>query len=574
MARQQKKGARRRRPSRNGAGAEKAVGPAVEAERALRVYSALVDSSQDAIITTATDGTIETWNRAAERIYGYSAPEAIGRPITIIAPPEHLAEFKRNLRVLEQGRAIGPYESQRRRGDGGAISVSVTLSPIRDSGGAVVGASGIVRDITEHRRTQAALAESERRLRTVLDRMRLIGVVIDAAGRITYCNDYLAEVSGWSREELIGSDYLARFIPPGHPAIGVFHEAMATGDASAHYRNQILTRDGRRREIEWNNTVLRDSAGRLTGIVSIGEDVTDRSRVEEELRRSEANYRGLVEYATLGIYRSTPDGRFLTVNPALIKMLGYGWAEELLRLDMARDVYADPGQRAELLAAFGERDEASKEMEWKRKDGSRISVRVSVRTVRTPGGQIECYEGLVEDVTQQRSLEAQFRQAQRLEAVGRLAGGVAHDFNNILTAITGYSDLLLEELGPGDPKRTDIEEIRSAARRAAALTRQLLAFSRKQVFQTRVLDLNDVVQTLDKMLRRLIGEDVKLALALAAPLGAVRADPGQIEQVILNLAVNSRDAMPGGGRLTLETADVDLDEGFARSTPGWCRAGT
>jgi signal transduction histidine kinase/CheY-like chemotaxis protein len=172
------------------------------------------------------------------------------------------------------------------------------------------------------------------------------------------------------------------------------------------------------------------------------------------------------------------------------------------------------------------------------------------------------------DVTERRTLESQFRQAQRLEAVGRLAGGVAHDFNNVLTAIAGYSDLLLEDLDARDPKRQDVEEIRAAAQRAATLTRQLLAFSRKQVLQSRVLDLNAVVQALEKMLQRLIGEDVELVFSPGADLRPVRADPGQIEQVILNLAVNARDAMPRGGKLTIETANVELDATYVRDHHG------
>src|SRR5207245_4948803 len=175
----------------------------------------------------------------------------------------------------------------------------------------------------------------------------------------------------------------------------------------------------------------------------------------------------------------------------------------------------------------------------------------------------ESFNVIVEDITERKLLEAQFRQAQKMEAVGRLAGGVAHDFNNLLTAILGCADLLLETLGPEVPEREDVEEIRKAAKRAADLTRQLLAFSRQQVLAPQVLDVNTLVTNLEKLLRRLIGEDVELRTVLAPDLGAVRADPGQLEQVIVNLAVNSRDAMPQGGQLTIETANVEFDEAYA-----------
>ena len=288
----------------------------------------------------------------------------------------------------------------------------------------------------------------------------------------------------------------------------------------------------------------------------------------ERLRRSEAEHRSLIEHAPLGIFRVTPEGQPLTANPALLRMVGYGSAEELPRPDVLSGLFADPEERQRLRTQLQTSEAAAFETRWKRRDGTIITVRVNVRMVRGAGEAVEFYEGMVEDVSEQRLLEAQFRQAQRLEAVGRLAGGVAHDFNNILTAITGYSDLLLDDLAPDDPKRPDVKEIKAAAARAAALTRQLLAFSRKQVLQTRVLDLNAVVRGLETMLRRLLGEDVRLEVALGLDLGAVRADPGQIEQVVLNLAVNARDAMPEGGRLTLETANVSLDEEYARAHPG------
>ncbi len=310
-----------------------------------------------------------------------------------------------------------------------------------------------------------------------------------------------------------------------------------------------------------------------TGRLSRAE--AERDREHEALRaqqgmlqQSEADYRRLVEHAPLGIYRSTPEGRFLRVNPALVAMLGYGTADELLRLNMRWDVYATPEDREGLSAGIGDKDVSTAEIHWKRKDGHPLTVRVAARAVRGSDGAIESFEGIVEDVTRQRLLEEQYRQAQRLEAVGRLAGGVAHDFNNALTAIGGYADLLLQALPAGDARREDANEIRAAAARAAGLTRQLLAFSRRQVLQPRVLDLNAVVETLHRMLRRLIGEDVKLALSLATGSLAVRADPGQLEQVILNLAVNARDAMPRGGTLTLETAEMELDEAYRREHAG------
>ena len=289
-----------------------------------------------------------------------------------------------------------------------------------------------------------------------------------------------------------------------------------------------------------------------------------RRRDEDALRRSESSYRELVEKARYGIYRSALSGRFLMVNPALVAMLGYDSAEQVLALDIGRDVYADPAERERLIReAPGEA-----EVTWKRRDGKRITMLLASQAVPGPNGEIEGFDGIVEDVTERRSLEVQLRQAQKMEAIGQLAGGVAHDFNNILTAIIGYSEMLFEELDAGDAKRRPVEEIRAAAQRAAALTGQLLAFSRKQVLQARVLDLNVVVRGVETMLRRLLGEDVKLEVSRGAELGAVRADLSQLEQVLVNLAVNARDAMPRGGRLTIETANVVLDETYAREHEG------
>ncbi|HYU10073.1 MAG TPA: response regulator [Gemmatimonadales bacterium] len=286
-------------------------------------------------------------------------------------------------------------------------------------------------------------------------------------------------------------------------------------------------------------------------------------------RESEASYSALVEQAPLGIYRSTPAGRFLSANAALARILGYDSPAELLTLDMARDVYADPDERRRLVEHDTYTDKVYDELEatWKKKDGTRIRVQLSVRASRDTDGRVAFYEAFVRDITTQRQLEAQLAQAQKMEAIGRLAGGVAHDFNNLLTVILSYSDLLLEDLPKGSATGEDIGQIRKAAQGASELTRQLLAFSRQQVLQPKVVDLNAAVSGIERLLGRVLREDIQLRCTLAADAGTVRVDPGQLEQVLMNLAVNARDAMPQGGQLTIETANVDLDEAYMRAHP-------
>src|SRR5688572_23310397 len=285
------------------------------------------------------------------------------------------------------------------------------------------------------------------------------------------------------------------------------------------------------------------------------------------LRDTEAAYSALVEQAPLGIYRSTPAGRFISANPALARILGYASPQEVLALDIARDVYADPDERRRLVAQDTYTHQVYEELEatWKKKDGTRIRVQLSVRAQRDAEGGVEFYEAFVRDITNQRQLEAQLAQAQKMEAIGRLAGGVAHDFNNLLTVILSYSDLLLEDLPAGAPERDDLTQIRKAAVGAGELTRQLLAFSRQQVLQPKVVDLNTTISGIEKLLTRVLREDIQLRCTLAPDAGTIRVDPGQLEQVIMNLAVNARDAMPDGGLLTIETANVDIDDGYLQA---------
>ncbi len=284
---------------------------------------------------------------------------------------------------------------------------------------------------------------------------------------------------------------------------------------------------------------------------------------QEGLQRSESNFRSLVTNAPYGICRVDSRGHLVDANPALVASLGYASSSELVGRNLST-LYAD-GQQWFVLADYLStlQEFHGLDCEWSRKDGSTTAVRLSGRAIQDASKTVT-FEIFTEDVTEQRALEQQLRQSQKMEAIGRLAGGIAHDFNNLLMVISGYSEFLLERLGPDPGLRGPAKEISAAAERATSLTRQLLAFSRKQMLTPKVLDLNAVITENLKMLTRLIGEDIDLVMIPGSELGAVKADPGQIEQVILNLAVNARDAMPRGGKLTIETANVTLDEAYAR----------
>jgi len=287
---------------------------------------------------------------------------------------------------------------------------------------------------------------------------------------------------------------------------------------------------------------------------------------QEGLRRSEINFRSLVTNAPYGICRCDSSGILLSANPALMSMLSYDSLVELVGRNLA-NLYADAQQWFMVADSLRSSQRFNGLIaDWLRKDGNIITVRLSGRTIRDEHSAT-FFELFAEDVTERRALEQQLRQSQKMEAIGRLAGGIAHDFNNLLMVISGYCEFLLERIGPDPAVRGPAQEIANAANRATSLTRQLLAFSRKQMLVPKVIDLNSVVTENFKMLNRLIGEDIELIMVPGGDLGATKADPGQIEQVIMNLAVNARDAMPRGGKLTIETSNVSLDENYARLHP-------
>lgn len=312
-------------------------------------------------------------------------------------------------------------------------------------------------------------------------------------------------------------------------------------------------------------TRVRD---RLELIKSLAARSEELQKFHRDLGLSEGRYRSLVNNAPYGIFRLNALERFEAVNPALLELLGHDSEHSLSQSDSFSALFKEQLEYAGVMQEVRETGRVEDQVIWVRKDGTAMKVRLECRRVTETSQHSPSFEGIVEDLSEQSSLEEQLRQSQKMEAVGRLAGGIAHDFNNLLTIISGYTGMLIDTFSTNDPRRGDAERVKSAAERAASLTRQLLAFSRKQVLTPATLDLNRVVSDLTKILPRLIGEDVDLAFIPGRPLASVYADRGQVEQVLMNLVVNARDAMPSGGKITLETGNKKLSEKYTRSRRG------
>jgi PAS domain S-box-containing protein len=310
---------------------------------------------------------------------------------------------------------------------------------------------------------------------------------------------------------------------------------------------------------------MRELVARQIGLEKFNHDkvreVEDRT---QELASSEEQFRSLFRDSPIGLYRLSPAGEFLMANPALLKILGFATLDDLraAKTTMGAPVF-DSGRRQFFNQLSESPDVLRRNTIWLRQDGSQLHIRESGRAFRDAADNFVHVDGTIEDITEHHQLEERFRQAQKVQAIGQLAGGIAHDFNNILTVISGYSQLLISKPGFSDEVRANLGHINDAGRRAADLTRQLLAFSRKQRLQPRVIYLNAIAAEMDPMLQRLVGENIRIRTIAVSGLAPVKADPSQIQQVVMNLVVNARDAMPNGGQLTIETANVTLREDYA-----------
>jgi two-component system, cell cycle sensor histidine kinase and response regulator CckA len=418
-------------------------------------------------------------------------------------------------------------------------------------------------------RIRRQLVESEELFRLISENAADMIAVVDMEGRRIYNSLSYEKVLGYSAEDLKSSTGLEMIHPDDRERV---LEAAATARRTGKGRTveyRIRHKDGSWRVLESTASVIFDHKVQPEKLVIVNRDITERKSAVEALALSEAGFRNVVEGAPYGICRVSHEGRFLRVNPALEAMLGYTGQEDLLASNIGKDVFQKPVEFEQLMEVLQREGEFKDvQAEWKRKDGAPITVLCSGRSVDRSGSGSPYIELFAEDVTERRILERQLRMTTKMEAIGRLSGGIAHDFNNLLGVIIGYSEILKRKIAAESPLYECADEIEKAGQRAVALTRQLLAFSRQQILTPAVLDLNSLVAGMEKMLPRLIGEDIVVTTRLNHEIGRVKADHGQIEQVVMNLAVNARDAMPQGGELRIETSNAVFDEAYVRQHPG------
>ncbi|NIM50917.1 MAG: PAS domain S-box protein [Gemmatimonadales bacterium] len=543
-----------------------------QAEQALQEseskYRSLFESAPIGLGVADVEGNLLAFNDSMLEPGGYTREDiaAIGNVAQLYADPREREEV---LAIAREQGFVRQHEVRFKRKDGTSYDALLSLTGVSVDG--APGWQAMVEDVTERKRAQEVLLREKDFSDTAIDSLPGVFYLVDDQRRFVRWNKNVPRVTGYTDAEIADMHPLDFFASENKQLIGQrIQEVFTRGHATVEA--ELLTKDGSK--IPYFFTGLRVTLGDKTCLLGTGIDITERKRAEEELRRSEAKYRALFEHATYGIYRSSPDGQFISANPALVEMLGYSSERELLAVDPTRDVYADSSERDRLIAQYRNAQRVGGlEVEWKRKNGSRVTVRLSGRPVRGDRGELEGFEMIAEDVSERRALEAQLRQAQKMEAIGQLTGGIAHDFNNVLTVILANADLIGTALPRGmTDTRADLDDLQNAARRGTALIRKLLGFSRRERLELQLIDLSKLVTELSGVLRRVVPENIEIQLRVGEHDSRVLADPGAVEQVVLNLATNARDAMPGGGILRIETARSWLDEGYRIVHP-WAEPG-
>jgi PAS domain S-box-containing protein len=542
-----------------------------------RHYDYLTKYANDIILLMDQDMKIVEANDRAVESYGYSHDELLQLSLIELQSSETRPDLIVPMKQVGERDGL-VFQTEHGRKDGTRFPVEISSRVIEVEGKMFY--QSIIRNITERKRAEEVLRKSEYYFRSLLFNIHEDILVIDRDYRVTDVNNTLLLTVGLERDEVIGRHCYEILHDYNQPCYRYGEQCLlqaAFESGKPHNCRHIHTRMDTQsdRSKVWVDILLsplKDEHGSVTHVIEAMRDITDLILTGEALQESEERHRTAIENSPDGV-AIVQGGQPLFVNQKFVEIFGYDRPEEIVGKPLSTVLHTDDlNQFKEVNYERQKEGPITLRHEFKgiRKGGEPILIEVSATQITYRGEAASLV--YLRDITERKRkeqemafLQEQLRQSQKMEAIGLLAGGIAHDFGNLLAIVQGYSELSLLKLPKEDPLRENIEEVKKAGGRAMDLIRRLLAFSRRQIFQTSVLDLNTILRDLEKMLRRIIGEDIELVTLLADDLGKIEADPGQIEQILLNLAVNARDAMPSGGKLTIETTNTELDKTYARS---------
>jgi len=508
--------------------------------------------------TSMKDGKVIAANKAAATIFGYDSVDQFKAEFKT---SEHYANSEDRKKMVELALKTGRIEHLEILGtkrDGSLIPLDISLAAYEKEGIF----EGVIIDISERKRAEEALRESEEKYRLVVENANE-AITVAQDGRLKFFNSRMTEMVGYSYDEIFKKPFLDLIHSDDREMVGKRHIGRLQGEElPSTYSFRVITKSS---EILWVEiNVVKITWENQPATLNFLTDITERKQAEEALKESRKMLRLVLDTIPVRVFWRDKDFNYLGCNLEFAKDAGFESQNELIGksdYDLVWKDMAESHRQDDVEIIQTGKEKLNIEESVVGSSNKKFWIRISKVPLRDIDNKIVGVLGTYEEITEQKSLEEQFRQAQKMEAVGRLAGGVAHDFNNVLTAIKGYSQLILNELAEGDAFYQDVSEINMAANRAADLTKQLLLFSRKQVIQPQVFGLNTCVKDMDKMLQRLIGEDIIFETSFQAKWSSIKADRSQIEQVIMNLVINARDATPTGGKIRIETSNETFDKG-------------